>query len=88
MPAICRIGDAHACGAVAVSASPNVRANSIFVHRKGDADTHGATQAEGSPNVRINGIPVARIGDNHSGDAYHLPNPQVAGSSNTFANGR
>ncbi len=89
MPAVTRIGDLHACGAVAVGASPNVITNGIGTHRKTDIDVHcgTTTQAEGSPNVFANGLPIARIGDKHAGDPCpHPPSPHSTGSPNVFAN--
>lgn len=88
MPAVCRVGDAHACGAVASSGSGSVFANGISVHRCGDTDVHcgATTQAECSGTVFANGIGVARIGDNHAGDPCpHPPSPQSEGSPNVFA---
>lgn len=87
MPAIVRIGDPHACGAVASGGSGNVFANGSPVHRVGDSDTHGATQAQGSTNVFVNGKAVARVGDSHGGDSIpHPPSPHSAGSPNVFVN--
>ncbi len=87
MPAIVRVGDPHACGAVASGGSPNVFVNGSAVHRIGDSDTHGATQAQGSSNVFANGIGVARVGDCHGGDSLnHPPSPHSAGSPNVFVN--
>lgn len=90
MPAVVRIGDPHACGAVAVGGSSNVFVNGIAVHRAGDADSHGATQAQGSGNVLVNGKGVARVGDCHGGcpavDPPHPPSPHSGGSPNVFAN--
>lgn len=88
MPAVCRVGDAHACGATAAAGSPNVFANGRPVHRVGDADTHGAVQAQGSSTVFVNGRPISRVGDDLASDALdHPPNPHVAGSPNVFAGG-
>lgn len=88
MPAVCRVGDKHACGAIAGSGSPNVFVNGIPVHRIGDIDIHCGTtiQIAGSPTVFANNRGVARIGDNHAGDPCpHPPNPQVEGSPDVFA---
>jgi uncharacterized Zn-binding protein involved in type VI secretion len=88
MPKVCRIGDVHACGAVATGGSPTTYANSSPVHRIGDIDTHcgTTTQKDGSPTVFADNIPVARIGDDHKGDPCpHPPNPQVTGSPNVYA---
>ena len=68
MPAIVRVGDPHACGAVAIAGSPNVFVNGMAVHRVGDADSHGTVQAEGSPNFFVNGRAV--------GNADALANPE------------
>ena len=91
MPAIVRVGDPHACGAVAIEGSPNTFVNGKPVHCVGDADSHGTVQAQGSPNVFVNGRAVARVGDNHSGcpepDPPHPPSPHSAGSPNVFVNG-
>lgn len=92
MPRVCRIGDVHACGAVAQTGSPNVFVNGIAVHRISDIDVHcGPTiQIEGSGTVFANNLGFARIGDNHAGcpcDPPHPPSPHVTGSPNVFANG-
>jgi len=78
MPAVSRLGDlstADPCGAPprpSNSASPNVFANSIPVHRQGDswephacpsASPHGATTVSGSSTVFANGKQLSRIGD-------------------------
>lgn len=90
MPSVCRIGDLHACGAVASSGSPSTYANGIPVHRVGDVDVHCGTtvQAAGSPNVFSDGKAIARIGDNHAGDPCpHPPSPHSTGSASVYANG-
>ena len=88
MPAVCRIGDAHACGSTDTSGSPNVFVNGSPAHRTGDQHAHDATQIAGSPNVIVNGRGVARIWDNQSADALdHPPNPQASGSPDVFATG-
>jgi uncharacterized Zn-binding protein involved in type VI secretion len=90
MPGISRNGDVHACGAVAVTYSPNVFADGLEIHRQGDVDQHGpciGVQVAHSPTTYANGIPVGRCGDNHSGDICHPPNPHVTCSPTTFADG-
>lgn len=89
MPAVCRVGDSHACGDTDTTGSPNVFCNGMPVHRLGDQHAHIATQIEASPNVFVNGRGVARIGDDQSADEwFHPPNPQTTGSPNVFANGK
>lgn len=90
MPGITRIGDVHACGAVAAGGSPAVFVDGIPVHRVGDADVHCGTtvQAAGSPTTFSEGIPVGRCGDVHAGDPCpHPPSPHSSCSNTTFADG-
>jgi len=92
MPGITRLGDPHACGAVAVAASPDVYVDGIQVHRVGDADCHSGpcgcgSQVGGSPTTYANGIQVGRCGDSHSGDICHPPSPHSGCSSTTFSDG-
>lgn len=100
MPSVSRLGDTvsvHECGVVptAATASPNVFANGIAVHRQGDVNTshpfapppagcptHSTSLSSGSPNVYINGKQCARIGD-----PYGCGIVLTGGSSNVFANG-
>ena len=76
MPAVTRLGDncsGHGCypARPTTSASGNVFANSIAVHRQGDslavhccgAPCHGGSTASGSGTVFVNGKQIARIGD-------------------------
>ena len=91
MPAVCRIGDVHACGSVDTGGSNNVFVNGVGIHRQGDADAHGGTQVGCSSTVFANGKGVARVGDVHSGDPIpkdgHPPSPEATGSPNVFAGG-
>jgi uncharacterized Zn-binding protein involved in type VI secretion len=94
MPSIVRLADAsfgHGCWPARpnASASSNVFANSIGIHRVQDlwqihccgSACHDGVQASGSPNVFVNGKAVARIGDSIScGDT------NAVGSPNVFAN--
>jgi len=85
---VCRVGDAHACGAKASTGSPNVNVNGLPVHRVTDKDVHcgTTTQVEGSPSVFANGLAFACIGDKHAGDPCpHPPSPQSEGSGSVFA---
>jgi len=95
MPAVTRLGDlctGHGCfpPRPSVSASPNVFANMIPVHRQSDAwsvhccgpSCHGAVLAAGSPNVFANNLQVGRIGDPVACGSF-----VAAGSPNVFANG-
>lgn len=76
MPAVTRLGDnctGHGCYGPrpAVSASPDVFANGIPVHRKNDSwvvhccgpSCHSGLLAKGSSTVFVNGLDIARIGD-------------------------
>lgn len=78
MPAVTRLGDSctgHGCWPprANVSASPDVYADGIAVHRVGDGwaahtcpsipETHAGALAAGSPTVYANGRAVGRIGD-------------------------
>jgi len=95
MPPIVRLGDVstgHGCfpSRPNDSASPNVFANGIPVHRVGDhwethccgPACHDGEEATGSPNVFANNLPVALIGDSvNCGDF------DGEGSPNVFANG-
>lgn len=93
MPAVTRLGDictGHGCWPPrpSISASPNVFANFIPVHRQGDKwavhcckSCHGGVLAQGSPNVFVNNKQLGRIADPVSCGS------QVAsGSPNVFAN--
>ena len=89
MPAICRIGDNHACGSVDTGGSSNVFINGAGVHRATDSQSHGGVQHGASSTVFVNGLGVARIGDYTQGEPQppfaHGDNPEVTGSSNVFA---
>lgn len=87
MPAVCRVGDVHACGSPDAGGSSDVFVNSRAIHRIGDGDAHGGTQVGGSATVFANRKGVARIGDVHSGDPIpgHVPSPEASGSPNVFA---
>ena len=78
MPAVARLGDrctGHGCWPPRPNntASPNVYANGIPVHREADGwaahtcpdipETHASVLAAGSPTVYANGRQVGRIGD-------------------------
>ena len=94
MPAVTRLGDlctGHGCFVPrpSVTASPNVFANMIPVHRQSDAWAvhccvvcHGSVLASGSPNVFANNLQVGRIGDPVACGSF-----VAAGSPNVFANG-
>lgn len=87
MPAVCRVGDRHACGDIDASGSENVMVNGSPAHRLADRHTHGAAQIQASPNVLVNGLGIARVGDDQGADSLgHEPNPQATGSSDVFAN--
>ena len=89
MPAACRVGDNHECGAVDTGGSPNVFINTRAAHRVSDADSHSGTQDEGSPNVFINNLAQARVGDKNIGEPippFHPPNGEATGSPNVFIN--
>lgn len=94
-PPVTRLGDSctgHGCfpPRPSVSASPNVFANGIPVHRQGDAwavhccgpACHGSVLAMGSSTVFANGIPVGRIGDPVACGSFVM-----TGSPNVFAGG-
>lgn len=94
MPAVARLGDlctGHGCfpPRPSVSASPNVFANLIPVHRQSDSwavhcckTCHGSVLAKGSPNVFANNLQVGRIGD-----PVACGSVVASGSPNVFANG-
>ena len=77
VPAVTRLGDSctgHGSWPPrpSTSASPNVYANGIPVHRQGDSwavhcnplpECHGGTLASGSSSVYVNGKQIGRIGD-------------------------
>ena len=94
MPASVRLGDV--CTGhppfpprPSTSASPNVHANAIPVHRVGDSwdkhcagkSCHPSVAASGSPNVHANGIPKGRIGD-----SVACGSSMASGSPNVFIN--
>lgn len=101
MPAIVRLGDGsvgHGCFPPRPndSASPNVFANSIPVHRQTDhwmvhccgPACHDGVLVKGSPNVYVNNLPVARVGDLIScGDAAAAGSPNVFANSSTSSGG-
>lgn len=88
MPAVCRVGDRHACGDGDATGSGNVMVNGAPAHRLTDQHTHDAAQIEASPNVLVNGLGIARVGDDQGADSLgHEPNPQTTGSPDVFANG-
>jgi uncharacterized Zn-binding protein involved in type VI secretion len=93
MPAVVRLGDqctGHGAFPPRVndSASGDVFANGIGVHRVGDhwvthcagIPCHDSVQASGSSTVFANGKPVARIGD-----SIACGSANAAGSSTVFA---
>lgn len=94
MPAVARLGDAHACGCRAVAGSPTTFVDGKPVHRIRDSDTVGChkapVQLTASSTVFADGKPVARVGDNCTGhkcgERSHPPNPHTQGSPTTFAN--
>tara|TARA_Y100000590_G_scaffold467502_1_gene646598 strand:+ start:3923 stop:4207 length:285 start_codon:yes stop_codon:yes gene_type:complete len=94
MPLVARLGDTctgHGCwpSRPNVSASPNVFADGIPVHRVGDAWgthcclalCHSSVLATGSPNVFANNIQVGRIGD-----AVACGSTVATGSATVWAN--
>lgn len=94
MPAVTRLGDTcTGHGAfpprASTSASPNVFANGIAVHRKGDSwavhcnpvpSCHGSELASGSSTVFANSKDLGRIGD-----PVACGSSVATGSSNVFA---
>ena len=93
MPAIVRLGDlgsGHGCWPARIndSASPDVYADGIKVHRLGDhwiphtceADTHDGYLSTASTTVFANGIAVGRVGD-----AISCGSTCAQGSSTVFA---
>ena len=91
MPAVCRVGDTHACGSDDTGGSPNVFINGMAAHRQTDSQSHGGVQQDCSSNVFVNGLGIARIGDFTAGEppppVMHGDHPQTSGSPNVFAGG-
>ena len=93
MPAVTRLGDictGHSCWSPrpSITASPNVFANMIPVHRQGDGwavhccvSCHAGNLVQGSPNVFANNKQVGRIADPISCGSF-----VAVGSPNVFAN--
>jgi len=95
MPRIVRLTDAcsgHNCFPPRPNstASTNVFANNLGIHRVGDTwlehccgpVCHGGAQTTGSPNVFVNNKAVARVGDQISCGSQNL-----MASPNVYANG-
>ena len=94
MPAVTRLGDmctGHRAfpPRASTSASPNVFANGIAVHRKGDSwavhcdsspSCHASELKSGSSTVFVNGKALGRVGD-----PVACGSVVAAGSSNVFA---
>lgn len=94
MPAVTRLGDVctgHGAfpSRPSTSASPNVFANGIKVHRKGDSwathcnptpSCHDSVLASGSSTVFVNGRDIGRIGD-----PVACGSSVATGSGNVFA---
>ena len=96
MPAVTRLGDictGHADWPPrpSTSASPNVYANGIPVHRQSDSwavhcnplpSCHAGSLAAGSSTVYVNGLQIGRIGD-----PVDCGSSVATGSPNVFAGG-
>lgn len=96
MPAVTRLGDicsGHGCfpSRPSVSASPDVFAEGIAVHREGDSwelhgcavcAPHGGVLSSGSGTVFVNGKQIGRIGDPIS-----CGSSVATGASTVFAGG-
>lgn len=96
MPAVTRLGDictGHADWPPrpSTSASPDVYANGIAVHRQGDSWAvhcnsipvcHGGSLASGSSTVYVNGKQIGRIGD-----PVDCGSSAASGSPDVFAGG-